>query len=358
MSTKRKNKKLLKIAVAKSVTPKELQIKLHRNVKPDALKTVNSGNSEKPSAKINELNANKTSQLVNTSSNHQDKKARGEKKPIIPTRKLFSQTIKQIWRHKRIFVSMFILTIVLNVVFVKGFSAVLDLPVLKDELQQTAKLNNLQLSSTLVGIVAGSGSSGSTEQASVYQSLFMFSFCLAYIWLFRSITDSPTKKLNLRLIFYNCMTPIVQFLALIIIAGVQLIPLIAGLSVFTTVQVNGLAVTAVETTAWGILALAATLLSFYLIVPTTLALFIVTVPDMTPMRAYKKAKQIVKGGRLKILQRIVTLIFLLILLVGAMLMLIVVTIPVLAEWLMVVLSALAMPIIIGAGFRLYRSLLI
>lgn len=276
---------------------------------------------------------------------------------IPPTRLLFWQTINHIWRHKRIFFAMFLLTVALNILFVKGFASVLDMPTLKKELQETAGIDKLTLGTTLVGVVASSGNSGSTDMASTYQSMFMIIFSLAYIWLFRSTTDSPKLKINLRKIFYNCMTPLVQFLGLLVVVGVQLLPMIIGLSIFTTVQVNGIAVTILETVLWGSLALVLSLLSFHLLSSTLLSLFIVTVPGMTPMSAYKTANKLSKGLHWVIMRRFLVALVLVSLILGLTLLGVVMLTPSVAEWVMVLLSAITLPVVIGMGFKLYKAIL-
>lgn len=269
---------------------------------------------------------------------------------------LLLETWKHIWRYRRVFFGVIAVYFLLNLIFVKGLTTALDVPALKQELQQT-DLNGIALGATLLGVVAGSGTSAATEVANLYQTIIVIICALAFIWLFRQTYEAKPVKIKVKQPFYEGMAPVIPFLLLLIVIGVQLLPMVIGVSVFSTVQANGLAVTMIETVLWALLAVLLALLSFYLISASLLSLIIVTLPDMTPMQAYRSAKKVVAFRRWVIMRKLLLFALLLAMIFGGILLLFIMTIPVLTEWVMAILSAVALPLVIGSGYKLYRSLL-
>jgi len=88
-----------------------------------------------------------------------------------------------------------------------------------------------------------------------------------------------------------------------------------------------------------------------------IALLVVTLPEMTPRIALKKAKELVEFRRFSVLRKVLALfIFLLLLFVGIVFPLIFVS-AVLAQIIFFVLTILAVPFAVAYLFVLYRELL-
>lgn len=272
--------------------------------------------------------------------------------------RMLLETWQHMWQNKRLFFGLIAIYFLLNLLFVKGLTTALDVPAIKQELQQSSGINGFELGATLLGVVAGSGSGAVTEVANLYQTIIVIVCALAFIWLFRHTYEAKQpKKIKLKQPFYEGMAPLIPFLLLLIVIGVQLLPMVIGVSVFSTVQVNGLAVTVLETTLWALLTVLMTLFSFYLVSASLLSLIIVTLPDMTPMQAYRSAKRVVAFRRWVIMRKLLLSAILLAVIFGGILLFFIMTLPVLTEWVMALLSALALPLAIGSGYKLYRSLL-
>ncbi len=272
--------------------------------------------------------------------------------------RLLIDTCQHMWRYKRVFFGVVAIYFLLNLIFVKGLTSALDVPALKVELQQTSNLDGIALGATLLGVIAGSGNTAATEVANLYQTVIVIICALAFIWLFRQTYEKKaTDKIKIKQPFYEGMAPLIPFIVLLMVIGIQLLPMVIGVSVFSIVQVNGLAVTAIETTLWALLAILLALLSFYLISSSLLSLIIVTLPDTTPLQAYRSAKKVVAFRRWIIMRKLLLFAVLLAILYGAILLLFIMILPAIAEWAMALLSALVLPIAIGSGYKLYRSLL-
>jgi len=116
------------------------------------------------------------------------------------------------------------------------------------------------------------------------------------------------------------MYPLASFTLVLLMIGIQLIPLALGTALYSTVITNGIAVHAYEQIIWLLIFLALAAWSIYLVLASTFALYIVTLPDMTPLKALRSAKQLVKGHRLNIFRKGLWLT-LLVLFIGALIML-------------------------------------
>lgn len=268
-------------------------------------------------------------------------------------------TIKHIWQHKRLFFGVILIYFLLNLIFVKGLTSSVDIPALKTELQKTGNLNSITLGTAMLSAAVGPSNNSGAEIANLYQTIIVIICSLAFIWLFRQTyeTKPSTIKIKIKQPFYEGMSAIIPFIFLLLLVGLQLLPMIIGISVFSVVQAGGLAATTTETALWGTFALLLGLTSFYMISASIFSLIIVTLPDMTPMQAYKNAKKIVASRRWLIMRKFLSFSILLILILGGLLILIIMVLPAIVEWVMAIVTVIVLPIIIGSGYRLYRSLL-
>lgn len=132
---------------------------------------------------------------------------------------------------------------------------------------------------------------------------------LATIWLMRSILAGNKPKIRDGI--YSAGAPIVAMVALVVIALIQLLPAAIGAIVYGALDATG----ALKETPTLMLAGGATILvvvlSLYWLTSTIFALVIVTLPGMYPLQALKMAGDIVLGRRIRILLRLMWLVFIL-----------------------------------------------
>jgi hypothetical protein len=203
--------------------------------------------------------------------------------------------------------------------------------------------------------LVGSLAAGLSGNQGVYQLVLFVVGALSVIWLFRQ--QQAGNKVNVKQAFYRGMYPLVPFTLVIYVIVLQLLPAIIGNFLYSTVISNGIATGQVEQFVWLLLYLSTLLLSFYLISSSVIALMIVTLPEMTPLRALRKAKELVTFRRFSVFRKTTMLL----LIVAALFALIV--FPALfisaqlAQILFLVLSVLSLPFAVGYIFVLYRELL-
>jgi hypothetical protein len=262
--------------------------------------------------------------------------------------------LKQDWK---LFLTITLIYGALTVVFVRGFGGSLNLTELKDALKSglEGSEGNLLTSITLFGYLLGSAGAANSPTGGVYQTLLVIVVSLVTIWALRQVYAS--HKIRARDAFYKGTYPLVQFTLILLVISLQLLPLIFGSWLYSAAVSNGIAVTGLERFVWAILAFLLALLSLYLICSSLFALYVVTLPDMTPMKALRSARQLVLYRRWTVLRKILFLPLML-LIVGALIMipLILVFTPA-AEWIFFLLSMAVLIIVHTYMYTLYRELL-
>jgi hypothetical protein len=97
--------------------------------------------------------------------------------------------------------------------------------------------------------------------------------------------------------------------------------------------------------------------SLWLVTPSVLALFIVSLPDMAPKKALRSARKLVKFRRFTVLRKLLFLPVLLFVILSVLMLPVIFIVPVLAQWVFFVLSMLVLPTVIAYVYTLYRELL-
>jgi hypothetical protein len=244
----------------------------------------------------------------------------------------------------------------LNLLLVRGFAYSADVTDLKDAFNEIFG-NQGELASSLgvFFLLASSSGSGGTVSAGAYQTVLLLVVSLAVIWALRqSLTGIQVR---IRDAFYRGMYPLVPFVLVLCVIGVQLVPLLIGAQLYSLAIGGGVAVLVVEKVLWGLLFFLLALWSLYMVSSSLFALYIVTLPDMTPMKALRSAQELVRYRRWTVLRKVLFLPFLLV--VGAaviMVPIIALAAPV-AEWVFFALSLLGLVATHAYLYNLYRELL-
>jgi len=178
---------------------------------------------------------------------------------------------------------------------------------------------------------------------------------LAIIWALRQVLSGTRPRI--RDAYYKGMYPLIPFILVLLVIGLQLLPLLIGSTLFSLVISNGIAVYLVEKLVWALLFAALALLSLYMISSSIFALYIVTLPDMTPLKALRSARQLVRYRRWTILRKILFLPILLVVVAAVVMLPIIVWLTPLAQWVFFVLTLFAIAAVHSYVYSLYRELL-
>ena len=240
---------------------------------------------------------------------------------------------------------------------VRGLSSGVDLSSLKSALHSSSATgsNSLSDGATLFGYLIGTAGSSATPAGNTYQTLLVVLMSLVTIWSLRQVLAG--KKIKAKEAFYKGVYPLIPFILVLLVLGLQLLPLVIGTWLYSTVIGSGIAVNGFEKLGWTLLFILLALWSLYMLCSSIFGLYIVALPDMTPLKALRSAKQLVKKRRLIVLRKILFLP-LAIIIVGAIIMipLIILVAPV-ADWLLFVLSLMVLVFAHTYMYSLYRELL-
>ncbi len=271
--------------------------------------------------------------------------------------RIFTNSLKLLIKNWKIFGQIILIYIVLDIILVKGLSSSSHLTEIKKSFQDLFAGTNAQITTgvTLFGLLLGSAGNTGSELSSAYQLMLLLIISLVVIWTLRQVLAG--EKIGLSDTFYKSLYPLVPFLLVLIVVGIQLLPILVGGFLYNVVLAGGLAVTLLERILWGILLSLFGIFSLYMVCSSLFALYIVTLPDMRPLQALRSARGLVRYRRWLIMRKVVFLPIVL-LIIGA-----IITIPIalfltpIAEWVFFVLTILALPVIHSYMYSLYRELL-
>lgn len=271
--------------------------------------------------------------------------------------KISKQAAKLLWQHRKLIIGITLIYGVLNIILVRGFSGGTDVSGLKNDLSQIFSGNwgHLASSLTVFALLVTSAGNTTSSTGGTYQLLLVLIISLAIIWTLRQVLAG--NKVRVRDGFYRGMYPFIPFVLVVLVIGLQLIPLLIGSTLYSTVINNGIAVFAVEKFFWGLLFFLLALLSLYMICSSIFALYIVTLPDMTPMKALRSARELVRLRRWTVLRKVIFLPIILLIVAAIIMIPIIAFITPAAQWLFFILTMLAVVAVHAYMYTLYRELL-
>lgn len=270
---------------------------------------------------------------------------------------IFVRSIQHIFRYKKLFLGILCVYTILSLVFVTGLFANSQFTSVKQVLDGTFNGFSGELATgvALFSLLVSGGVSASSEAGGVYQILLMMLMSLTVIWVLRQ--THAKQKVAFKLAFYKSTFPLVPFLLVLIVIGLQFLPLLAGTTVYSVVLSQGLAITFLEKFLWGLIVGCLGLLTLYMVSSSIFALYIVTLPGVYPMKSLRSARELVRHRRWAIMRKVVFLP--LILFVGAAVIMfpVLLFITPIAQWVFLTISIFGVMITHTYMYKLYRELL-
>jgi hypothetical protein len=262
-----------------------------------------------------------------------------------------------LWQYRGLFIGITVVYGLLNLILVHGFANGTDVGSLKTQLSKifSGNYGSLVSSLTIFVVLIGSAGNGSSSTAGAYQALLVIVASLAIIWALRQVLTGTRPRI--RDAYYRGMSPLVPFILVLLVIGLQLLPLLVGSTLYSLVISNGIAVHFVEKLFWAVLFVGLALLSLYMISSSIFALYIVTLPDMTPLKALRSARQLVRYRRWTVLRKLLFLPILLVVAAAIVMLPIIVWLTPLAPWVFFGLTMLAIAAVHTYTYTLYRELL-
>lgn len=262
-----------------------------------------------------------------------------------------------LWQNKRLYLGLTFWYALLTLVLVQGFGRATDVTMVRDTLGQLLQGHLAGLATGLgvfVYMVAASGNT-TNANANIYQTILIIIVSLALIWAIREVYAK--RDIKVRDAFYKGMQPLVPFVLILLVIGLQLLPMVVGMLLYNLVISSGVAVFAVERVLWSLLLCLLVLLSLYMLTSSLFALYIVTLPNMTPMKALRSARGLVRYRRWTVMRKLLFLPVGMILLAALIMFPIIMWATVLAAWVFFFLTMISLALIHCYIYGLYRELL-
>lgn len=219
---------------------------------------------------------------------------------------LFISAVRTLLRHWQLFTGILATYAVLMIVFVGGFSGS-SASTLKSGLSQAfhGHFKAFSTGVSLFSVIVGTDTKGSTTTAGVYETILFIVVSLAIIWTLRQLYAK--HPVRVRDGFYLGMYPLVPFVLVLLVIGLELIPLVVGGAIYGDVVGGGIAVNAYENMAMLCIFLLFAATTVYLLCSTIFALYIATLPDATPMQALYAARELTQYRQWTVLRKLLFL---------------------------------------------------
>lgn len=268
------------------------------------------------------------------------------------------QTLRQ---NKKFFAALAGIFLLLDLLLVRSVTA-FDAATLKSQLSASlthgvgVAVGGFSVFSSLF-TAAASGTSA--DKTGAYHFFLVLLMSLATIWSLRQIYTANKKKItiSIRAAFYESTAPLIPFILLIFLIGLQFIPLLIWLQIYSLVVGGGIAATTIEQLFFLAVLLVLTGLTLFWLTRSIVALYVVTLPGMLPMQALKNAKELVRGRRMSMVRKILFLPLALFILAAIVMIPTIIIWAPLAQWLFFVLTAIGFILVHAYFYTLYRELL-
>ncbi len=271
--------------------------------------------------------------------------------------RLFGGALKVLFKNWKLFLGVALIYGVLNLILVRGFSGSADVSSIKKALDQSLKGDWSQLAggSLLFVYLLGSAGNSGNATAGAYQLLLTLFTTIALIWTLRQVYAG--NKVRIRDGFYQGMYPFVTFILVLLVVGLQLLPGALGILTYSIVSGNGVIAGGVEQMIWTLALAVLILVSLYMVSSSVFALYIVCLPDMTPMRALRSARQLVAARRWVVMRKVLFLPVALALVAALITIPLIIYATAAASWVIFIVTMLLLPVLHSYMYRLYRALL-
>lgn len=263
-----------------------------------------------------------------------------------------------IWAQRWTLIGVVLAYGVVNLVVAQSFSSGLSVSTAKSQLSALfhGHLSNLGGNLSVYALMLASLGGVSSSGGYGYSMILAVIASLAIIWTIRN--SSNKVSVSLRDAYYRGIYPLIPFLAILLLIGLELLPTVAGISIYVTAINNAVAVTAIEKLGFLLLMLLLATPTLFWLSSSIFALYIVTLPDMTPLKALRSAKDLVRKRRFLVLPRLLFLPVALLIISAVIMLPFIAWAAPLAPWIFMLLALILLAVTHSYLYNLYRELLL
>lgn len=272
--------------------------------------------------------------------------------------RLFKTSIATLTNNWKLFTGISLIYGALSIILVHGFivgQGITETKLALDEIF-TGAFDSFATGASLFLELFNVSSTGENQAAAgAYQLILFFVVSLALIWALRQVYAK--NKVRIRDSFYRGMYPLATFVLVMAVIALQLLPALVGAYLYGQVSSAGIAATTAEMVLWGGIFVILSIVSLYLVTSSIFALYVVCLPDMTPMRALGSARSLVRYRRWTVMRKVIALPVILFLIAAVIIIPLLIYATPIAPWVFLLLSVFALALAHSYMYELYRSLL-
>jgi hypothetical protein len=221
--------------------------------------------------------------------------------------------LRVLWNRKWVYMRLVLVFAVLSVIFI-GTVQASNMSSINSVFDSATSGTNivgpvLKAVMTVGSSLGGALNANLTDVQYIYISALYILALLTVIWLIRH--QLAGKVVKLRDGLYSAGAPIAAEYILILIGIVQLIPLALATLLYVSATASGILDGGIETAMFSVALFLVVVLTLYFMTTTLFALFIASIPGTYPLKAYKAARRLVAGQRLRLLLRLLWMVIIL-----------------------------------------------
>lgn len=221
---------------------------------------------------------------------------------------LSRETLDLLLNNKKLFFGITIIYGILDIVLANQWASAANISTFKTEVRSVFS-GHASAIGTSFGTFISLGSSsntGTNSPSGVYEFILLVIASLAIIWAIRRV-KSQKNRIRIRDAYYKGMFPLIRFILVVAVIGVQLLPIIIGSALYATANANGIAVGQLQRALFLLVFAIFTMVSLYWLSASIFGLYEVTKPGATPGQALKQARHTVRQVRWLLVRKVMFL---------------------------------------------------
>jgi hypothetical protein len=263
------------------------------------------------------------------------------------------KSLATVWKNRRLFLGIIGIQSLLVILFARGLSGSSDLTQLE---QILSVVDGVSANFALYAYLLTGGGENPGDASSAYQVFFYLISSLAIVWALRQVMAGSAVRI--RDSFYKGMYPLVPVVIVMSVMVLALLPLFLTAILYDFLMDIGVAATILERVLWALVMVVGAAASLYFLASTVMALYIATLPDMTPMAAFRSARELVRGRRLSVIRKILFFPIVAAFVFSAIMLVVISLSTAAAPWVFFGLSMVGLAIMHAYFYTLYRELLL
>ncbi|MCL5113274.1 MAG: hypothetical protein M1554_02210 [Patescibacteria group bacterium] len=314
-----------------------------------------------PKAKKESFSSKSTPKLTNGQARKYLPKERRTKinkdRKLTPGYKILYFSSKILLKDWFVLLRIILIYIILYIILVLGLSLPQGVSSLSSNIPNIfhGTLGNLQKNINILGLLFSSSTSSTSSGYSGFSSILFILLSLVAIWSIRNIYND--KKFGAKDAYYNAVYPAVPFILILALIGIDFVPSALGLSLYSYLVLGGIAINTFEKSISILIVAFLVLVSFYFFGSSIFALMISTLEGVTPMKALRSARELVRGIRWKLILKLLFLFVGLFIGVALIMLVDLFILPVIAQYLLDILLIVALFVAYSYIYYLYRELI-